>query len=288
MMRKIVPVVLILLFLLSSCAPASSMATYPIKAEETTQPAQVEDAGKQTQTESAFFSQATATIMPTPEPTEVPIRFDLAGYRQFAVTLDYFPGLDDYFDERSHDNFITNLSPSGDQIAIAGCFGSMTNTWKCETSQSGYLIVLDSNNGNILNEIPLGESWPGSVDFTFDGTSLLYATNENKIALWDLKTNKSGLTLFTATAPDSNYYPDVAAAPDGRSLAAVIDDSLYVWDPAGKLLLQAPAYKLMISAGLKYSANGSRLTVFSPDHTGVDIYETNTWTLFRRIPIDQI
>jgi hypothetical protein len=147
---------------------------------------------------------------------------------------------------------------------------------------------VDSNNGTSLNEIPLGTAWPASVDFTSDGKSLLYATNEYKIALWDLAANKPGRTFFTGTAPDSNYYPDVSVAPDGRSLAAVVEDNLYVWDPAGKILLQAPAYKLMISAGLEYSADGLRLTVFSPDHTGIDIYETNTWTLVRRIPIDQI
>ena len=44
----------------------------------------------------------------------------------------------------------------------------------------------------------------------------------------------------------------------------------------------------MISAGLEYSADGSRLTVFSPGHTGVDIYDTNSWTLVRQIPVNQI
>jgi dipeptidyl aminopeptidase/acylaminoacyl peptidase len=116
----------------------------------------------------------------------------------------------------------------------------------------------------------------------------LYATNEYKIALWDLAANKPGRTFFTGAAPDSSYYPDVAVAADGLSLAAVVDDKLYVWDPAGKILLQAPAYKLMISAGLEYSTDGSRLTVFSPGHTGIDIYETNNWTLIRRVPHDQI
>ena len=68
-MKKLLPVVIIFFFLLSSCAPASSTTTYPIKTEETTEPAQVEDAGKQTQTELAFLPQPTATIMPTPTNT---------------------------------------------------------------------------------------------------------------------------------------------------------------------------------------------------------------------------
>lgn len=287
-MKKLPPIVLIFIFLLSACTPGSSPALSPTQAEVTPQPVQFEDADKQTQTESALHSQPTATIMPTPHPTQVPVRFDRAGYRQFAVTHDYFPGLADYFGERSHDSFTTTLSPSGDQIAIAGCFGSMSKSSKCETSKSGFLVVLDSNRGNLLNEIPLGDAWSGSVDFTSDGKSLLYATNEYKIALWDLKTNQPGRIFFDQVAPGTNYYPDVAAAPDGRSLAAVVDDRLYVWDPAGELLLQAPAYKLMISAGLEYSLNGSRLTVFSPDHMGVDIYETNNWTLVRRISFDRI
>ena len=104
---------------------------------------------------------------------------------------------------------------------MAGCFGSMTNTWKCDTSQSGYLIVLDSNNGNILNEIPLGGYYGQVVLISHLMEQVCYMPQMNKIALWDLKSNKPGLTLFTATAPDSNYYPDVAAAPDGLSLEAV-------------------------------------------------------------------
>jgi len=287
-MKRFSPIVLILIFLLSACTPASSPTASPTPEGVTIQPVQVEDADKKTQTESAFLPPATATMMATPEPTPVPVRFDLAGYRQFAIIKDYFPGLTDYLDDRSYFNFTTTLSPSGDQFAISGCFGNMTSTWKCETSKSGFLIILDSNSGNLMNEIPLGEAWSGSVDFTSDGKSLLYATNEYKIALWNLVTNKPGLILFTGQAPDSNYYPDVAAAPDGRSLAAVVDDKLYVWDLAGKILFQAPAYKLLISAGLEYSQNGSRLTVFSPVHTGVDIYETDNWTLVRSIPLDSI
>ena len=285
-MKKILPIVFISIFLLSACAPTASLAPSPTQV--VANPTQVGDAGKQTQTITAPTSQPSATTMPTPEPTQVPVRFDRAGYRQFAMTHDYFPGLMDYFNDRSYDSFATTFSPSGDQFAIGGCFGSLSSNWKCETSKSGFLIVVDSNSDTLLNEIPLGAAWPASVDFTSDGKSIFYATNEYKIALWDIKTNKPGRTFFTGTAPDTNYYPDVATAPDGRSLAAVVDDTLYVWDPAGKVIFQASAYKLMISAGLEYSADGSRLTVFSPDHTGVDIYDTNTWTLVRRIPVDQI
>ena len=49
-------------------------------------------------------------IMPTPEPTPVPVRFDRTGYRQFAVTHDYFPGLLDYINDRSYDTFIQRHS----------------------------------------------------------------------------------------------------------------------------------------------------------------------------------
>ena len=291
-MGKIQSVVLILFFLLSACAPAGTPALSPTQAEATLQQPLVENSVKQTLTETAVTVSPTAemipTIMPTPIPTQVPVRFNLTEYRQFAVTQDYFPGLLDYMNDRSYDTFNKTLSPSGDQFALAGCFGSVTNTVKCETSKSGFLIVLDSNNGNVLNEIPLGDTWPGSVDFTSDGKSLLYATNENKIGLWTLGTNEPGRILFTEPAPASNYYPDVAASPDGRSLSAVVDDRLYVWDPNGELLFQAPAYKLMFSAGLAYSANGSYLIVFSPEHVGVDIYDTNNWELVRRILTDQI
>lgn len=281
-MKKALSIALTFMVIISACTPGSSPASSQTQTDAVSQSTVTQNPAEQTQL------QPTATLLPTPEPTQPPVRFDRDGFRQFAVMHDSYDGLLNFIGDRSITEFSTALSPSGDRIAITACFGNVSNLAKCETSKSGFLVVLDNDTGKLLNEIPLGEGWAGKADFTSDGKNLLYATNEYKIALWDLTTNKPGLTLFAQPAPDTNYYPDVAAAPDGHSLAAVVDDTLYVWDPSGKLLFQAPAYKLMISGGLAYSADGSRLTVFSPGHTGVDVYDTNNWTLVRRIAFDKI
>jgi len=287
-MQKILPIALALVVLLSACTPNNSQTAAPALTDSISESVLVENTAVPKPTVTILPPRPTTTFPPTPEPTQMPIRFDLTGFRQFAVMNDYFAGLSDFVGEKTYTEFSSTLSPSGDQIAVAGCFGSFSNLMKCETSKSGFLIVLDANTGKLLNQIPLGDTWAGKVDFTSDGKSLLYATNGYKIALWNLATDQPGITLFEQPAPDDNYYPDVVAAPDGRSLAAVIEDKLYVWDPAGKVLFQAPAYKLMISGGLAYSGDGSLLTVFSEGHTGLDIYETTNWTLVQRIPYEKI
>ena len=157
--------------------------------------------------------------------------------------------------------------------------GSMTNTWMCQRSSSGFLVVLDGKTGGIAADIPLGDAWPARAVFLNDGKNLLYATNEYRVALWDLSIGEPGLVFLEQTSQRENDYPDVAAAPDGKSVAAVVQDTLYVWDMTGELLFQAPADKGRIDAGLAYSVDGSRLAVYAPDNAGVDIYETAGWTL---------
>jgi WD40 repeat protein len=284
MMKKYLVIVLTLVVLLSACTSGKSPASTSTQPAVGSQQVPTENLTLQTQLAQTSQIQPTSTAAPT----QIPVRFDQTGFRKFAVMRDYFDGLADFMKDRTYTEFSSTLSPSGDKIAIAGCFGSVSNLSKCETEKSGFLVVLDTENGKLLNEIPVGNSWPGKADFLPDGKSLIYATNGYKIAVWDLVNNQPGHTFFEGPAPDTNYYPDVVSAPDGSSVAAVVEDTLYVWDLSGTLLFQAPAYKRMISAGLAYSADGSRLTFYSPNHTGVDIYKTADWTLVQRIPFDQI
>jgi len=96
------------------------------------------------------------------------------------------------------------------------------------------------------------------------------------------------LNLYDQNGSRSLRYPDVAASPDGHSYAAVVDTTLFVWDTAGKLLFQTPAYEARWYAALSYSADGSRLIFFAPDQTGVDVYDTSDWTLVRRIVLANV
>ena len=173
-------------------------------------------------------------------------------------------------------------------MAVSACWGSMTNTMHCESTGSGFLIVLNTDTGDLIADIPLGKGWPGRTAFTADGTSLIYTTHERKVAMWNLSTGTPGLTLYDRAGTKAVRYPDVAASPDGHSYAAVIDSTLYVWDTAGEILFQAPESQMRASAGLAYSADGSRLIVFAPNSAGVDVYSTSDWTLVRRVSMDKI
>jgi hypothetical protein len=63
----------------------------------------------------------------------------------------------------------------------------------------------------------------------------------------------------------------------------VVDTNLFVWDMQGSLLIQLPADQGRLNAALDYPADGSLLMVYSPDATGLDIYNTTTWTLVQRL-----
>ena len=73
-------------------------------------------------------------------------------------------------------------------MAVSACWGSMTNTMHCDSTGSGFLIVLNTDTGELIADIPLGVGWPGRTAFTADGTSLIYTTHERKVAMWNLST----------------------------------------------------------------------------------------------------
>jgi hypothetical protein len=230
---------------------------------------------------ATLLETVTATAIPTPKP----VYFDRAGYRQFAIVRSYFPGYLNFIGERNFTEIASTLSPDGKMIAISACWGNMTNKGKCETQISGFLVVIDVDSGELLTEIPLGEGWPGPLAFTADSKSLLFSTSEYKIVLWDLTTQQSVLTLLDRPATGSTYYPEVAAAPDGSSYAAVVEKTLFVWNTSGELLMKAPAYQSAASAALSFSADGARLIVFSPDRAGMDVYDTSDWMILNRMDL---
>jgi WD40 repeat protein len=280
---RIFYVSLILIQLLVACSPASTV-NLPASVEKVLEEAPL--SLRETWTSISTIAPTSlpiATPLPTVTPTPIPLVYDREGYRQFAVLRNNYPGFNDYRADKNYSGISTSLSPDGSMIAISACWGSMTNTLECETSQSGFLIVLDTGTGELISYIPLGEGWPGRTAFTADGTSLIYSTHERKVALWDLSTKSQGLILYDRKGSRSVRLPDVAVSPDGQSYAAVVDASLFVWDTAGNEVFQAPALSTKWNAALSYSADGSRLIALAPDRIGVDVYNTSDWTLVRRI-----
>jgi WD40 repeat protein len=300
-MRRLTAAALILLVFAVACTPtipASTveevptpmLTTQPAEEMSTPVPAEAqEQVLTSTPMPSATAVPATATALPTATATPTPVVFDRTGYSQFAVLRSFFPGYTDDLEERSRTVIRHALSPDGSRLAISGCWGSTDNFGRCESADSGLLVVLDTQNGEKVVEIPVGDSWPGGVAFTGDGKNLIYGTTGQKVALWDLSDNAPGITFFDQPQSARLSFPAVAAAPDGTSYAAVIEKMLYVWDSSGVLLLQTPASQVRTAYGaLRYSADGSRLVVFAPDGTGVDVYRTEDWSLVRRFELASI
>jgi DNA-binding beta-propeller fold protein YncE len=279
-------ILLVLVVLVTACAPVNTS-----ESSGTLSSLDVAEVVTVTPVENTAVP-ATATLLPTSTPTLaptlVPARFDRTGYRLFAITRSYFPGFEDFRGERSYSEISSALSPDGNQIAISACWGVMSNLWTCETRNSGFLVVVDVNTGELMNDIPLGNGWPGLAAFTPDGKYLLFSTEEYKIVLWDLTANKSARVLLNLPQSGSTIYPDVAIAPDGSSMSAVANHTLYVWDSSGELLLQTPAYNARATAALSYSSDGSRLILYSSGRAGVDIYNTSNWEIARSIVFEDI
>lgn len=285
-MRNYLATLLVLVVLVTACAPVNTSGS-----SGTLTSLDVSEVATVTPVEITAVP-ATATLLPTATPTiaptPLPVLFDRTGYRQFAITRSYFPGFDAFRGERSYSEIYSALSPDGNQIVISACWGAMSNLWKCETRNSGFLVVIDVNTGELMNDIPLGNGWPGLAAFTPDGKYLLFSTEEYKIVRWDLAANKSARVLLDLPRSGTTIYPDVAIAPDGSSMAAVANHTLYVWDSSGELLLQTPAYNARASAALSYSSDGSRLILYSSGRTGVDIYNTSNWDIASSIVFEDI
>lgn len=285
-MRNALSTLLVLLVLVTACTPVKAPESAGTLSLLDVTGAATATTAEKTQVPATATLQPTAT--PTLTPTPLPVRFDRAGYSQFAITRSYFQGFDDFRGDRSYSEISSALSPDGNLIAISACWGSLFNTMACQTEKSGFLVVLDANTGELLNEIPMGDSWPGPLAFTPDGKNLLFSNDDLLVTLWDLAADEPARTFYTANRTKATKYPDVAIAPDGSSFASVANDTLFVWNPSGGILFQTPAYNARASAALAYSADGSRLLVFSPDRIGLDVYSTADWTLVHRLPLADV
>ena len=182
----------------------------------------------------------------------------------------------------------SNLSPDGNLMALAGCWGSIGSNGKCETRKSGFLFLVDTNSGDVTDEIPLGSRWPGDIAFTPDGSKLLVTTDDYKVYLWDLQTKTESKIFLDLSYSGATRYPDVAISPDGATLAVVIKDTLFVWDLQGKVKFQVPAYPGIYTAGLSYNPQGASIAMFSMDRTGIDLFDASTGKLIHKFPLVNI
>ncbi len=275
---------------LSSAERAVELTTSspsPLSSPTAAAPTQAQPLGLPPLTPSATPTKVLPSPTTPPSPTSTPaaVVFDRSGYTQFALLRQFYPFTLGPRFEQTFTPISHAFSPTGDLVATSACWGSMTNSSRCESQSSGLLFVFNPHTAELVVEIPLAGFWPGGLDFTSDGRALLYATTEQRVALWDLQSNAPGLILYQTAYDRNNSYPAVAAAPDGTSYAAVVIDTLYVWNADGSLRFQAPASGLLNGyAALTYSADASRLLALASNAAALNVFETASGTVLRTIP----
>lgn len=301
-MLKAIKLFLVFVFLLSACTPNNINSSFLNNTAEQSPSLMPTDPAAQlptliptnsthqtpthSQTETPPKILPTATQLSPQTQTPAPVRFNLKNYRNFALIKNEFSGVSDYTGDKDWSVISTSFSLDGNAFAIAACWGSIWNSGGCEERNSGFLIVIDANTGALISDIPLGDFWPGSNAFTPDGRKLLYSTDEHKILLWDLTTNSLSRTFLSQVAKGNALHPPVAISPNGKSLAAYVNNVLYVWDLSGNLLFQTPVYQNKYRVGLTYNADGSLLALSPNDQKNIDIISIGDGTILYQYPLE--
>lgn len=173
------------------------------------------------------------------------------------------------------------FSPDGKHLASGG-YDSRLRLWEANTgnhiftlrgggsavafSPDGKLIASEYGGDNIVSTIGLWDVRTGElrqvlkrhyapltcIAFSPDGKTLVSASRDSEIVLWDMPTGQRRLSITTQHT-ESVY--SVAFSPDGNTLASgSFDQTLRLWDPhtgKRKAMLQYPDYVTTV--------------VFSPD-----------------------
>lgn len=167
-------------------------------------------------------------------------------------------------------------SPDGRYVAVGGCTGNWSGN--CISDVYGgqsFLYILDARTAEIVTTLPETRVTVTGLAFSADSGRLVYAVNPDRIVIWSVATGQIEKVLWQGPG---SAYRRVAIDPGGSLIAEVDSRNLRVWDVAsGDLLTQKPAGNYGASLP-RFSANGSRLAVFSLDSgMEITIYDTATW-----------
>jgi WD40 repeat protein len=108
------------------------------------------------------------------------------------------------------------ISPDGETIASAGAFDHTVKLWSLATGRE--LGAIKDHQGSVR-----------AVTFSSDGRTLVSGSLDNTVRLWDVATRKQ-VGRFDHTAS----VDDLALSSDGKTLAAIGNDTVLVWDIASR------------------------------------------------------
>jgi WD40 repeat protein len=144
------------------------------------------------------------------------------------------------------------ISPDGATLA-AGISASDA------VAGAGVLMLWNLSAKTLAGAVPV-PSLPGSLAFTPDGKSLVTASDDGEVDLWDVARRVKTTTVNPASTSPTAPLAAVAVSPDGKTIAF----------GAGSLQGSGPAVKVWsVTAGqvtqtIKVSANGVSSVAFSP------------------------
>ncbi len=133
------------------------------------------------------------------------------------------------------------VSPSGDEIAVAGLDGSI------------YLMDRTTSQGRILRG---HKSWVASLVYSHDGSHLFSAGADKVIRIWDTGTGN----LISSMTGHSATIHDIAVRPKGDLLASSSQDkTIRIWDvSSGKQIRKLDSFGT-IAWSIAFTPDGRRL-----------------------------
>ncbi|WP_428011548.1 protein kinase domain-containing protein [Baaleninema sp.] len=126
------------------------------------------------------------------------------------------------------------------------------------------LGIIALKNGVLLNERSVHESWVKAIAFTPDGNTIVTASQDTTIRLWDTRTGIRKLTLNNHT----KAVNDIVISADGHIIVSASDDrTIRVWDlRSGRVLHTLQGHTGAVTS-LALSADASTLVSGGEDKT---------------------
>lgn len=276
-MRRIMVLLFIALVLLTSCGTPAAVPAATSQAGST-QPAAVAPSDTPTAASSPTPAPST-TPSATLTPTAIPANFGPDNFHQFVQVQTYRATIETAVGKNIFDMHLNAVvySPDGRYVAVGGCTGNWTGN--CINDVWGghsFLFILDARTAEIVTTLPETQVTITGLAFSTDGEKLVYATNDpDRVVIWDVASGKIGKVLWQAKG---NGYRRVAISPDGSWVVDANSTTLRVWDAlSGDLLTQKTGGNHGDQLP-RFSADGSRLAVFS-NNSGLEIiiYDTAAW-----------
>ncbi len=273
--------------LIAGCAsptavPPASQANTPIPISNST-------------SASTLLVKSSATTAPTetqspsptsnPSPTATPPPgISKNNFSEIAVTTQYLTGLRKAVKDLK-DDFVFNgldISPDGRNIAVGGCTQGFA--FSCPNDVFGshaFLVILDAVTAETFSILPEKDTTITGLQFSPDGSQLVYAAYPQRIVIWNITDKKIEKTYLNNDQAQTKLR--MRMNPDGKSIAVSTVGNLRIVDYASGEIL-----KELTSSGYipRYNAAGTRLAMnTSDDGSEITVYDTTSWAEISRFQV---